>query len=91
MKAKTEVIWEDPPGPLRTGSVSHLGVAQELRDNPGRWGIVKVHGKAQDSSSMANTIRKGVTGAWKPAGAFEAAARTVNGEHRVYARYVGEK
>jgi hypothetical protein len=43
------------------------------------------------AASSAQAIRSAKLAAYGPAGAFQAVARTVQGEHRVYARYVGEQ
>ena len=86
------VVWEDPPGARsRDGMVSHHKAAAILRTKPGRWGIVATYDHATTTASTAGVIRSGRTGAWRPAGHYEAMARTVSGEHRVYARYVGDR
>lgn len=84
------MIWEDPPyrsGP--TSRTNHGVAATRLRRRPGRWGVVATYVTASSAASAANMVRTGKTASYTPAGAFEATARTVDGEHRVYARYVG--
>lgn len=84
------IRWEEPPSRTRVGApTQHRDVANQLKANPGNWGIVAVYDKASTAGSIAAQIRAGSVNAYQPAGAFEAHARTVEGERRVYARYVG--
>lgn len=92
----TEVKWEAPP-PAANGGKSiaasaerHRGLAQQLKDNPGEWAVVGTKETPALAGQNAYDIRKANLAAYRPAGSFEAVARTVDGEHRVYARYVGE-
>jgi hypothetical protein len=82
--------FEDPP-PARD---SRRGMQQEaaklLRETPGKWAVVTLCSNGGSARSMARTIRQGATKTWLPVGDFEAVARTVDGEHRVYARYLGD-
>lgn len=81
--------FEDPPPAARGGRKnSQLEAAEALRGRPGEWGMVVVCVSRTSAGSMARAIRLGKTKTWLPAGDFEAATRTVDGEHRVYARYV---
>ncbi|MEU3522307.1 hypothetical protein AB0E62_00260 [Streptomyces sp. NPDC038707] len=87
--------WEEPPtrrshGGRPYGTGKHAEIAARLRRRPGRWAVVGAFKSTSVSASMARSIRAGVNmSAYTPAGTFEAVARTVDGEHRVYARYVG--
>jgi hypothetical protein len=84
--------WESPPGSSssRRQGVSHIQAAQACREKRGQWMRLREYPSAQSSSSTANVIRRGATPPWRPAGAFWALARTVEGRHYVYVRYVGE-
>lgn len=93
-----EVIFEDPPernyALHKQGKyISHRVVAEILKGRPTRWGIVGRYANVNSSSAMADQIRKGQITAYSPKGAFDAVARTVEGEddkeYRVYARFMG--
>ncbi|WP_157868857.1 hypothetical protein [Streptomyces atriruber] len=64
--------------------------AAALKQRPGQWGIVGTYKNIGSASGVGIRIKRGATAAYRPAGAFEAVARTVHGEARLYARYVGE-
>src|SRR5690349_20284852 len=85
------VRWEDlPPDGRHTRRISvcdHAAVAEELREHPGRWALVLAGGAA--NTAFASLIRSGGLPAYRPAGSFQAAFRTVADEQRVYARFVG--
>lgn len=88
--------FETPP-PRQTGpssvdprSIANARTAELLRDLPGEWAIVTTRATGNRAHTYAYGIRTGALHAYRPAGAFEAKARTVDGEHRVYARYVGD-
>jgi hypothetical protein len=51
--------------------------------------MVIVKNTGPSAAKTAHTIRSGVQAPYRPSGSFEAVARTVDGEHRVYARYTG--
>jgi len=83
--------WEDPPSLPRVDPPGvHSNIAAELKNRPGNWALVGTYAAASVSSSMAYQIRTGRLPTYLPTGSFEAKARTVGREHRVYARYVGE-
>jgi hypothetical protein len=92
----TEVTWGKPPAAAnggrsqREGAERHRELAQQLKDNPGEWAHVATKRTAHLAGSHAYDIRNANLAAYRPAGSFEAVARTVDAEHRVYARYVGE-
>lgn len=77
-----------PAAPKRS---KHQTIAQALRKRPGEWARIDVKRTAQLASVTANQIRRAYLSAYEPTGSFEAIARTVNGEYRVYARYVGSE
>ncbi|SOE25648.1 hypothetical protein [Streptomyces sp. OK228] len=83
--------FEDPPPAARLGSrVDHAAVAAELKARPGEWAIVGTHATGGAANTAAGRIKSGHPHAYRPAGAFDAVGRTVNGEHRTYAMYRGE-
>ncbi|MDX3214549.1 hypothetical protein PV318_03185 [Streptomyces sp. ME02-6991-2B] len=78
------------PGTVGTGRRGkHARAAEELRARPGEWAPVTTGRNAESAAALAQAVRSARLAAYEPAGAFEAAARTVRGQHRVYARYVG--
>lgn len=85
----SELRWEDPPARGGTKVQWDL-IGTALRERPGVWAFVTTCKKPLSAAGVARNIRAGKYVPFRPAKAFEAAARTVDGEHRVYARYVGE-
>jgi hypothetical protein len=89
--------WEDPPRIEKRAAegVKVMGdEADELRANPGKWGVVRTWPKDTDSASAGgtvNSIRKGKFSAFRPAGAFDAVARRhTDGTLKVHAVFLGE-
>ncbi|TFV32278.1 hypothetical protein E4K10_18100 [Streptomyces sp. T1317-0309] len=80
----------NPKKPNSTKPSKHEGNAEQLRNHPEQWAPVGTYNTAGTAASMASIIRTGVLKAYRPAGHFEAASRTVDGHHRVYARYIGD-
>jgi hypothetical protein len=79
--------WEDPPSPLTRGPkgvwVERL---QPLLAYPKRWAIVAV----KPSVGTARVLAHDLATRYKiPPGRWEFVSRTVNGEYRVYGRYLG--
>lgn len=71
----------------------HKGIAAELAENPGQWaqiGPEEGYGKRASATSTASDINKNKNNAYAASedGKFEARARTVEGKHLVFARYV---
>lgn len=93
----TEIIFEEPParesgpGMGRAGTGKYAEIAQRLKVRPGEWAIVATFDRRNTAHMLAYRIKRGVQYAFRPAGAFEATSRTMDGEHRTYARYVGEQ
>ena len=92
----SSVEWTEPP-PMRTErpamrterpATKWSRIAADLQTNPGEWAIIDRRPDAHSASAAAHSIRMGVLKNM-PRGEFEAAARKVDGEYRVYARYVG--
>lgn len=87
---RVTVKWEEPPGQERQAARAHEPVALALKKKPMEWARIFTFPTAASARSTARTIRDGMTRFWGPGGSFEAVARTVDGVHYVYARYVGE-
>lgn len=91
------IRFEDPPAPAhpryapRSRDVAP-DVAAELKAAPEDWALLKefTEQRAGTARSAAAVINGGRIPAYRPAGAFEAVTRTVGGEVRLYARYVGD-
>jgi hypothetical protein len=64
--------------------------AERLRARPGQWALLRVTDNGNAASSQAAHINRGGQLAYRPKGAFEAVCRKVDGQARVYIRYVGE-
>lgn len=81
--------WEQPPSRERgERRYDWARIADDLKANPGEWALVAVCPNPTTAASTARYIRNGK---YKPLGAgFDAVARTVDGEPRVYACYIGE-
>ena len=82
--------WEEPPPaghrrPFRVQAWEQL--AEILRARPGRWALVAT---GSQHTGTAGQIVSARIRCFEPAGSFEARRRLVDGEVRVYARYVGE-
>lgn len=88
----SKIVFE--PLPPRTGGPKRrtrelATIAAALVKSPGEWARVGVYRNAASAASMASVIKRGRMAAFQPHGAFEAASRTVDGQARVYARFVG--
>jgi hypothetical protein len=88
------IRWEDPPTPERHGGRGGrhrdwAGIVTELRGRPGVWALVAVCPNAGSARGAADQLRNGRGGFPLPC-PLEAVSRTVDGEYRVYARYVGK-
>ncbi|RAJ70207.1 hypothetical protein K378_01372 [Streptomyces sp. Amel2xB2] len=82
----------DAPAPdvLRTAK-SRAAFADALRGRPGEWALLGQQTTRGTAGQDAYEIRRGLrpANAGFTAGEFEAEAKTLFGEHRVYVRYVG--
>ncbi|MGW7785982.1 hypothetical protein CFC35_05460 [Streptomyces sp. FBKL.4005] len=87
----SEFRFEEPPADARTTKRGHdhFKAAAALREQPGRWALIRTTPTSQAARSAAHQIRDGRINAYLPAGSFDATSRTVDGEFRVYARYIG--
>ncbi len=86
------VRWEDPPPPYRGRSrppqFAWADACQELARHPHRWALVATIRNSRDAAQYALMLRQGRLGGM--GAALDAVARTVDGESRVYARWVGD-
>jgi len=86
----TDMQWEDPPVMPTTSRLYWDSIAAELRKQPGRWALVVAGAPYRE---RATYIRTGRIAAFRPIGAFEAAAHPIheNGRtsYNIYARYIG--
>lgn len=88
----SEIRFDGPPPAPKTGTsvgTRHAKTADVLRDRAGEWAVIDVSDRASVTHSMASAIRTARLRPYAPAGSFEAVSRKVDGEYRVYARYVG--
>lgn len=87
----TQLRFEDPPLANRNpkGRAVEKDVIRQLQDAPMQWAIVHYADTRAGAYAMAHQIRRGVLASYRPAGHFQALGRTVKGQFRVYARYVG--
>lgn len=79
--------WEEPPE--QKGGPVHdwRAIGEALRSRPNEWAMAVICRNSATAGSTALLIRRGRYDAL--GSGFEAVARTVGGEARVYARYVG--
>jgi hypothetical protein len=86
-----ELKWEDP-SIGRPSKIDHAGIAKALRERPNLWAIVHEFAMEEPywKATLLGQFVKGNGHAYRPAGTFEAAVRTVGNVRRVYARYVEE-
>jgi hypothetical protein len=85
------IRWEDPPPRAGScGGYDWCAIVAALRGHPRRWALVATYAGTQTAAAVAGDLRVGGIKAAGPAGCVEAVARTVDGQSRVYARYVGE-
>ncbi|MER6360074.1 hypothetical protein [Kitasatospora sp. NPDC001527] len=78
-------------GPPPAAESKHSRIAAALRARPGEWAVVQRATTIARAASAAQAIRSAKLAAYGPAGLFQAVSRTVDGEHRVYARFVGDQ
>lgn len=87
-----DIQWEDPPeSTSRKRPASRwMYIAERLRAHPGKWAMIGTQPNRAYAINQASHVRRGVYRDL-PAGQFEAEARAVDGEYRVYVRYPGDK
>ena len=84
-----DLDWGAPP--RREGRTYHRHelVAKRLKARKGEWAWV-VYNSPRGASHAASKASLGETPAYAPAGDFEAVYRLVDGEHRMYIRFLGD-
>lgn len=84
------ITFEEPPGPGGGADRNHPEIAKSLQANPGRWARLNFEfADANKANNLACTIKFARLSTYLPKGSFQARVRTVDGEVRVYARFVG--
>lgn len=81
------LVWEEPPAKAgRPGR--YAGIAAALKERPGQWAVIRTYPseQARRGWGFASQIREGKLIDFR--NGFEAAARTVEGQVRVYVRFV---
>lgn len=80
------LVWEEPP--LRNAVAGRYAeIVAALRANPGKWAVVRTYPPERKKAgwSFVGTITSGRLLDFR-GGTFEACARTVDGQVRVYVR-----
>jgi hypothetical protein len=82
--------WEEPPRRRAPGEGRDWAViAADLKAHAGEWAVIAVCANQALAATTAHHVRLSVYIALV-GDRYEAKARTVDGEFRVYARFVGE-
>jgi len=100
-REQMDIKWEEPPQEVilrsRAGSgAKFLDFAMQLRKHESRWAVLPVeqpYATLASAQSAAQNIRRGVTKAFAPKGAYEAVAGPVGeGEEgaKIWVRFVGD-
>ena len=80
--------WETPP-PQTQGPVHNWpAIAADLQQKPGEWALIALCDTRATAGTTAKYVRESFYEPLKT-GVYEAKSRTVDGEFRVYARYMG--
>jgi hypothetical protein len=84
----TDIRWEDPPDPARPRWAGRwVEKLQPLMEHPKRWAVVDTRDGSENARTCVNNLRSGRIKT--PPGQWEFLFRTVEGEFRVYGRYLG--
>lgn len=83
------IRWEEPPPRRAAPAYDWPQIAKELQRRPGKWALIAVCPNTATAGSTARHIRNGAYEALRSVGIFDAVARTIDGEARVYAQYLG--
>lgn len=85
----------EPGGPGTHDRRDHATIAKSLRENPGKWAVVRAESSQTwakaAAGALASNIRGGRNANYLPAGTFEAVHEEKDGMLRVYARYLGSE
>lgn len=78
------------PLPNQRRSQEAYDTAQALRERPGEWAHIETLANLNRATNLGYRIRTGMHSAFRPAGAFDATARSVgDGTAELYACYIG--
>jgi len=83
----TEIRWENPPSTRGGRYTDWNALLLPLMEQPNRWAIIATRPTSMSAQSAAGGLR--AKRSKMPPGRWEFAARQVDGEHRIYARYLG--
>src|SRR3954471_13743324 len=93
-KSDSGIVWEAPPAAARSSrSLPHpqlAAFAAALRSRPGEWALYPRPLSSGSCTVTQQVIKQGQRSKWTPAGTFDATVRTVDGQRRLYVRYIGE-
>lgn len=85
----TTLRFEKPAQHMPHNADTRAEIAEALKQTPGTWALIGARAVAGSARQDAYSVRRGVAG-WSMFGpGYEAEARTLFGEHRVYVRYTG--
>ncbi|MGP4004660.1 hypothetical protein [Streptomyces sp. 8N706] len=88
------IRFETPAPPVPRLREAREAFAAALRQHPGEWALLGQHhtssGARQDAYEIRRALRP-VNQGFAPAGEFQAEARTLIGEYRVYVRRVPDQ
>lgn len=84
-----ELEWGDPPRHEGRTYHRHQQIAKSLRDRKGEWAHV-TYNSARAATHAASKANRGGILAYTPAGDFEAVYRQIDGEYRMYIRFLGD-
>ena len=82
------IRWEEPPRQTQGPVHNWAAIAAALQARPGEWALIAVCETRATAGTTAKYVRESFYEPLKT-GQYEAKSRTVDGEFRVYARYVG--
>lgn len=86
------IVWEDPPVTAGGfGGINWGDVLAPLKDYPGRWALVHTGDPKKVRTKASNLTRGNVARGRVEPSEWEFVSRTVDGEGRMYARYLGPK
>lgn len=84
------LVWENPPERATPGK--YAAVAEALKERPGQWAIVRtITGTSKKTGwSFSNGVNAGKYADFRhdDDGRFEGRCRTIDGQCRVYVRYL---
>jgi hypothetical protein len=88
----TQEIRFDAPAPAIPRKAERAEFVRKLKEAPDEWALLGKTGTMGSGTSLAWMIRNGHKSMsdFLPVGSFEAEARTLLGEHRIYVKYVGQ-